>query len=224
MVPGRRLADNECSALVTPHGVAEIAVKRFPYSVQISPFFRSTSFGGVGSILGPEMRSKRVKSWAFPLLYEQAFRESALAAGQKLPSKAHGFSINPVNDRDKRQTGHHRQELVFASVFRKIVAHREASASASACDGWSPARKSIKVNRRTANIVDLIKTSKVHSGRSTRRSSSRRIPLRARNPFAAPPFATIFLASPRPFQRPHAAVRGIKNAPHRTPAGNFLPS
>ncbi|HXA82575.1 MAG TPA: carbamoyl-phosphate synthase large subunit [Methylomirabilota bacterium] len=152
LMVGRRLADMNLP-LVHSNGVAEIAVHDF-YSVK-SPVFPFNKFRGVDTILGPEMRSTG-EVMGISTSYGQAFAKAQLAAGQKLPSS--GTVFISVNDRDKRQLGTIGKELV--SLGFKIVATR-GTASALHATGV-PCEEVYKVNEGRPNIVDLIKTSKVH--------------------------------------------------------------
>ncbi|HJZ53249.1 MAG TPA: carbamoyl-phosphate synthase large subunit, partial [Candidatus Acidoferrales bacterium] len=152
LMVGRRLADMNLP-LVHSNGVAEIAVHDF-YSVK-SPVFPFNKFRGVDTILGPEMRSTG-EVMGISTSYGQAFAKAQLAAGQKLPSS--GTVFISVNDRDKRQLGPIGKELV--SLGFKIVATR-GTASALHATGV-PCEEVYKVNEGRPNIVDLIKTGKVH--------------------------------------------------------------
>jgi carbamoyl-phosphate synthase large subunit len=195
LMVGRRLADMNLP-LVHSNGVAEIAVHDF-YSVK-SPVFPFNKFRGVDTILGPEMRSTG-EVMGISTSYGQAFAKAQLAAGQKLPSS--GTVFISVNDRDKRQLGPIGKELV--SLGFKIVATR-GTASALHATGV-PCEEVYKVNEGRPNIVDLIKTSKVHLvintplGRESfyDEKSIRRAAIR----YNIPCITTLSAA--------HAAVRGI---------------
>ena len=195
LMVGRRLADMKLP-LVHSNGVAEIAVHDF-YSVK-SPVFPFNKFRGVDTILGPEMRSTG-EVMGISTSYGQAFAKAQLAAGQKLPSS--GTVFISVNDRDKRQLGTIGKELV--SLGFKIVATR-GTASALHATGV-PSDEVYKVNEGRPNIVDLIKTSKVHLvintplGRESfyDEKSIRRAAIR----YNIPCITTLSAA--------HAAVRGI---------------
>ena len=195
LMVGRRLADMKLP-LVHSNGVAEIAVHDF-YSVK-SPVFPFNKFRGVDTILGPEMRSTG-EVMGISTSYGQAFAKAQLAAGQKLPSS--GTVFISVNDRDKRQLGAIGKELV--SLGFKIVATR-GTASALHATGV-PCEEVYKVNEGRPNIVDLIKTSKVHLvintplGRESfyDEKSIRRAAIR----YNIPCITTLSAA--------HAAVRGI---------------
>jgi carbamoyl-phosphate synthase large subunit len=195
LMVGRRLGDMKLP-LVHSNGVAEIAVHDF-YSVK-SPVFPFNKFRGVDTILGPEMRSTG-EVMGISTSYGQAFAKAQLAAGQKLPSS--GTVFISVNDRDKRQLGTIGKELV--SLGFKIVATR-GTASALHATGV-PCEEVYKVNEGRPNIVDLIKTSKVHLvintplGRESfyDEKSIRRAAIR----YNIPCITTLSAA--------HAAVRGI---------------
>ncbi len=195
LMVGRRLADMKLP-LVHSNGVAEIAVHDF-YSVK-SPVFPFNKFRGVDTILGPEMRSTG-EVMGISTSYGQAFAKAQLAAGQKLPSS--GTVFISVNDRDKRQLGTIGKELV-AMGFKLVATRGTASAlhaTGVACD------EVYKVNEGRPNIVDLIKTGKIHLvvntplGRESfyDEKSIRRAAIR----YNIPCITTLSAA--------HAAVRGI---------------
>jgi carbamoyl-phosphate synthase large subunit len=152
LMVGRRLADMNIP-LVHHNGVAEVAVHDF-YSVK-SPVFPFNKFRGVDTILGPEMRSTG-EVMGISKSYGHAFAKAQLAAGQKLPST--GTVFISVNDRDKRQIGQLGADL--ASLGFKLTATRGTAAALRAagvtCD------EVFKVNEGRPNIVDLIKTGKIH--------------------------------------------------------------
>jgi carbamoyl-phosphate synthase large subunit len=152
LMVGRRLSDMNLP-LVHHNGVAEIAVHDF-YSVK-SPVFPFNKFRGVDTILGPEMRSTG-EVMGISKSYGHAFAKAQLAAGQKLPST--GTVFISVNDRDKRQIGQLGADL--AALGFKLTATRGTAAALRAagvaCD------EVFKVNEGRPNIVDLIKTAKIH--------------------------------------------------------------
>jgi len=195
LMVGRRLADMNLP-LVHSNGVAEIATHEF-YSVK-SPVFPFNKFRGVDTILGPEMRSTG-EVMGISTSYGQAFAKAQLAAGQKLPSG--GTVFISVNDRDKRQLGTIGKELV--SMGFKIVATRGTAAALHSTN--VPCEEVYKVNEGRPNIVDLIKTGKVHLvvntplGRESfyDEKSIRRAAIR----YNIPCITTLSAA--------HAAVRGI---------------
>ena len=195
LMVGRRLADMNLP-LVHSNGVAEIATHEF-YSVK-SPVFPFNKFRGVDTILGPEMRSTG-EVMGISTSYGQAFAKAQLAAGQKLPSS--GTVFISINDRDKRQLGTIGKELV--SMGFKIVATRGTAAALHATG--VACEEVYKVNEGRPNIVDLIKTGKVHLvintplGRESfyDEKSIRRAAIR----YTIPCITTLSAA--------HAAVRGI---------------
>ena len=152
LMVGRRLADINLP-LVHHNGVAEIAVHDF-YSVK-SPVFPFNKFRGVDTILGPEMRSTG-EVMGISKSYGHAFAKAQLAAGQKLPST--GTVFISVNDRDKRQIGQLGVDL--ASLGFKLTATRGTAAALRAAG--VACEEVFKVNEGRPNIVDLIKTGKIH--------------------------------------------------------------
>ena len=196
LMVGRRLADMKLPLVYSGNGVAEIPTHEF-YSVK-SPVFPFNKFRGVDTILGPEMRSTG-EVMGISTSYGQAFAKAQLAAGQKLPSS--GTVFISVNDRDKRQVGALGKELTTMGF--RIVATRGTAAALHAagvaCD------EVYKVNEGRPNIVDLIKTGKVHLvfntplGRESfyDEKSIRRAAIR----YNIPCITTLSAA--------HAAVRGI---------------
>jgi len=148
---GRRLADMKLP-LVHSNGVAEIAVHDF-YSVK-SPVFPFNKFRGWIPFSALKC-ARRVRLWHFHFL-RTGLRESAACRGTEMPSS--GTVFISVNDRDKRHLGTIGKELV--SLGFKIVATR-GTASALHATGV-PCEEVYKVNEGRPNIVDLIKTSKVH--------------------------------------------------------------
>ena len=195
LMVGRRLADMSLP-LIHHNGVAEVAVREF-YSVK-SPVFPFNKFRGVDTILGPEMRSTG-EVMGISTSYGQAFAKAQLAAGQKLPSS--GTVFISVNDRDKRSIGPLGREL--AALGFKLVATRGTSAAFHA--SGVPCDEVFKVNEGRPNIVDLIKTGKIHLvintplGRESfyDEKSIRRAAIR----YNIPCITTLSAA--------HAAVRGI---------------
>jgi carbamoyl-phosphate synthase large subunit len=152
LMVGRRLKDMKLP-IVLHNGVAEIAVRDY-YSVK-SPVFPFNKFRGVDTILGPEMRSTG-EVMGISTDYGQAFAKAQLAAGQKLPRG--GTVFISVNDRDKRHIGPLGKELVTLGF--KIVATRGTCAAFRAAG--VPCDEVFKVNEGRPNIVDLIKTGKIH--------------------------------------------------------------
>ena len=195
LMVGRHLADMNLP-LIHHNGVAEVAVREF-FSVK-SPVFPFNKFRGVDTILGPEMRSTG-EVMGISTSYGQAFAKAQLAAGQKLPSS--GTVFISVNDRDKRSIGPLGKELVALGF--KLVATRGTSAAFHA--SGVPCDEVFKVNEGRPNIVDLIKTGKIHLvintplGRESfyDEKSIRRAAIR----YNIPCITTLSAA--------HAAVRGI---------------
>src|SRR6516225_9339329 len=195
LMVGRRLADMKLP-LVHTNGVAEIATHEF-YSVK-SPVFPFNKFRGVDTILGPAMRSTG-EVMGISTSFGQAFAKAQLAAGQKLPSS--GTVFLSVNDRDKKHLTTIGKEL--ASLGFRIVATRGTSAALHA--SGVPCDEVFKVNEGRPNIVDLIKTGKIHLvintplGRESfyDEKSIRRASIR----YNIPCITTLSAA--------HAAVRGI---------------
>ena len=195
LMVGRHLADMDLP-LIHHNGVAEVAVREF-FSVK-SPVFPFNKFRGVDTILGPEMRSTG-EVMGISTSYGQAFAKAQLAAGQKLPSS--GTVFISVNDRDKRSIGPLGKELVALGF--KLVATRGTSAAFHA--SGVPCDEVFKVNEGRPNIVDLIKTGKIHLvintplGRESfyDEKSIRRAAIR----YNIPCITTLSAA--------HAAVRGI---------------
>ena len=195
LMVGRHLADMNLP-LIHHNGVAEVAVREF-FSVK-SPVFPFNKFRGVDTILGPEMRSTG-EVMGISTSYGQAFAKAQLAAGQKLPSS--GTVFISVNDRDKRSIGPLGRELVALGF--KLVATRGPSAAFHA--SGVPCDEVFKVNEGRPNIVDLIKTGKIHLvintplGRESfyDEKSIRRAAIR----YNIPCITTLSAA--------HAAVRGI---------------
>ncbi|MGB7848837.1 MAG: carbamoyl-phosphate synthase large subunit [Candidatus Acidiferrum sp.] len=152
LMVGRRLQDMKLP-IVHQDGVAEIAVRDY-FSVK-SPVFPFNKFRGVDTILGPEMRSTG-EVMGISTDYGQAFAKAQLAAGQKLPSG--GTVFISVNDRDKRGIGPLGKDLV--SLGFKLVATRGTCTAFRAAG--VPCDEVFKVNEGRPNIVDLIKTGKIH--------------------------------------------------------------
>jgi len=152
LMVGRRLADMKLPVM-HHNGVAEIAVRDY-FSVK-SPVFPFNKFRGVDTILGPEMRSTG-EVMGISTDYGQAFGKAQLAAGQKLPSS--GTVFISVNDRDKRGVAPVGKELV--SLGFKLVATRGTCAAFRAAG--VPCDEVFKVNEGRPNIVDLVKTGKIH--------------------------------------------------------------
>jgi carbamoyl-phosphate synthase large subunit len=152
LMVGRRLGVMKLP-IVHHDGVAEIAVRDY-FSVK-SPVFPFNKFRGVDTILGPEMRSTG-EVMGISTDYGQAFAKAQLAAGQKLPSG--GTVFISVNDRDKRGIGPLGKDLVALGF--KLVATRGTCTAFRAAG--VPCEEVFKVNEGRPNIVDLVKTGKIH--------------------------------------------------------------
>src|SRR5271166_2791104 len=152
LMVGRRLADMNLP-IMHHNGVTEIAVRDY-FSVK-SPVFPFNKFRGVDTILGPEMRSTG-DVMGISTDYGQAFAKAQLAAGQKLPRS--GTVFLSVNDRDKKHLGSLGKEL--HELGFRIVATRGTCAAFRAAG--VPCEEVFKVNEGRPNIVDLVKTGKIH--------------------------------------------------------------
>jgi carbamoyl-phosphate synthase large subunit len=152
LMTGRKLAELKLPA-VQKDGVAELPMRDY-FAVK-SPVFPFNKFRGVDSILGPEMRSTGEVmgvGWSFG----QAFAKAQLSAGQNLPRE--GTVFLSVNERDKRNVVGVARELAQAGFH--ILATRGTAAALN--DAGIAAEPVFKVNEGRPNIVDLIKTGKVH--------------------------------------------------------------
>ncbi len=152
LMTGRKLADMNLPLKVT-NGVGELMVRDF-FAVK-SPVFPFGKFRGVDTILGPEMRSTG-EVMGISSTFGLAFAKAQLAAGQRLPAEGNVFLS--VNDHDKRHVAPVAQDLAAAGL--KILATRGTAAALKAA-GFE-VETVYKVNEGRPNIVDLIKTGKVH--------------------------------------------------------------
>jgi carbamoyl-phosphate synthase large subunit len=152
LMTGRKLADMKLPLKVT-NGVGELMVRDF-FAVK-SPVFPFGKFRGVDTILGPEMRSTG-EVMGISSTFGLAFAKAQLAAGQRLPAEGNVFLS--VNDHDKRHVAPVAQDLAAAGL--KILATRGTAAALKAA-GFE-VETVYKVNEGRPNIVDLIKTGKVH--------------------------------------------------------------
>jgi len=152
LMAGAKLADMNLPILRT-NGVAELTAR--DYSAVKSPVFPFNKFRGVDTILGPEMRSTG-EVIGISRSFGQAFAKAQLAAGQRLPLK--GTVFISVSDRDKRHVAALAREL--AALSFKVIATRGTAAALQAAG--VEAEAVYKVNEGRPNIVDLIKTGKVH--------------------------------------------------------------
>jgi carbamoyl-phosphate synthase large subunit len=152
LMTGRKLADMKLP-LKVENGVGELMVRDF-FAVK-SPVFPFSKFRGVDTILGPEMRSTG-EVMGISSTFGLAFAKAQLAAGQRLPAVGNVFLS--VNDHDKRHVAPVAQDLAAAGL--KILATRGTAAALKAA-GFA-VETVYKVNEGRPNIVDLIKTGKVH--------------------------------------------------------------
>ena len=152
LMTGRKLKDLHLP-VVEANGVKELAVRDF-YAVK-SPVFPFNKFRGVDTILGPEMRSTG-EVMGVASTFGLAFAKAQLAAGQRLPLA--GTVFISVNDHDKRHVASAAKDLAAAGL--KIIATR-GTATALNRTGIE-VDQVYKVNEGRPNIVDLIKTGKVH--------------------------------------------------------------
>jgi carbamoyl-phosphate synthase large subunit len=152
LMTGRKLADMNLPLKVS-NGVGELMVRDF-FAVK-SPVFPFNKFRGVDTILGPEMRSTG-EVMGISSTFGLAFAKAQLAAGQRLPADGNVFLS--VNDHDKRHVAPVAQDLAAAGL--KILATRGTAAALKAA-GFA-VETVYKVNEGRPNIVDLIKTGKVH--------------------------------------------------------------
>jgi carbamoyl-phosphate synthase large subunit len=152
LMTGRKLRDLNLP-YVEHGGIKELAVYDF-YAVK-SPVFPFNKFRGVDPVLGPEMRSTG-EVMGISSDFGVAFAKAQLAAGQRLPQK--GIVFMSVSDHDKKNAHHVARDLVAAGL--QIVATR---GTAAALRGAGIEVKAVyKVNEGRPNIVDLIKTGKIH--------------------------------------------------------------
>ncbi|HUJ41229.1 MAG TPA: carbamoyl-phosphate synthase large subunit [Candidatus Acidoferrales bacterium] len=152
LMVGRKL--RELSLPVSRHGeVAELVPRPF-FSVK-SPVFPFNKFRGVDTILGPEMRSTG-EVMGVADSFGQAFAKAQLAAGQRLPRA--GTVFISVSDHDKRSVGSLARQ--FHELGFHILATRGTNAALQAAG--IPAEPVFKVNEGRPNIVDQIKTGRVH--------------------------------------------------------------
>jgi carbamoyl-phosphate synthase large subunit len=152
LMTGRKLKDLHLPVL-DMNGVKELAVRDF-YAVK-SPVFPFSKFRGVDTILGPEMRSTG-EVMGISSTFGLAFAKAQLAAGQRLPLS--GVVFISVNDHDKRNVAAVAKDLAAAGL--RITATRGTAAALKRAGIEIDAV--YKVNEGRPNIVDLIKTGKVH--------------------------------------------------------------
>ncbi|HEX9761337.1 MAG TPA: carbamoyl-phosphate synthase large subunit, partial [Candidatus Acidoferrales bacterium] len=196
LMTGRKIRDMNLP-IVQHNGVSELAVRDF-YSVK-SPVFPFNKFRGVDTILGPEMRSTG-EVMGISRDFGRAFAKAQLAAGQRLPRQ--GTAFISVNDRDKRAVAGVARDL--AAMGFKLIATRGTAAVLQ--QAGIEVEAVFKVNEGRPNIVDWIKTGKVHLVLNTPlgrdsfydEKSIRRAAIRHRIPC----ITTLSAA--------HAAVRGVR--------------
>ncbi len=152
LMTGRKLKDLHLP-VTHVNGVKELAVHDF-FAVK-SPVFPFNKFRGVDTILGPEMRSTG-EVMGISSTFGLAFAKAQLAAGQRLPLE--GIVFISVNDHDKRHVASVAKDLAAAGL--KIIATRGTAAVLTRAGIEIEAV--FKVNEGRPNIVDLIKTGKVH--------------------------------------------------------------
>ncbi|MBI3405466.1 MAG: carbamoyl-phosphate synthase large subunit, partial [Acidobacteria bacterium] len=152
LMAGRKLRDMNLP-LTDHNGVMEITVR--DYRAVKSPVFPFDKFRGVDTILGPEMRSTG-EVMGIGATFGMAFAKAQLAAGQRLPKT--GTAFISVNDRDKRSVVSLSKELIAADF--SVVATRGTAAILKGAG--VPVESVFKVNEGRPNIVDLIKTGKIH--------------------------------------------------------------
>jgi carbamoyl-phosphate synthase large subunit len=152
LMTGRKISELHLP-VVDRHGIQELALRDF-YAVK-SPVFPFNKFRGVDIVLGPEMRSTG-EVMGISSTFGLAFAKAQLAAGQRLPLS--GTVFISVNDHDKRLVAGIAKDLAAAGL--KLIATR-GTASALTRAGIE-IEEVYKVNEGRPNIVDLIKTGKVH--------------------------------------------------------------
>jgi carbamoyl-phosphate synthase large subunit len=152
LMTGRKLRELYLPTVET-EGVKELAVRDF-FAVK-SPVFPFNKFRGVDTILGPEMRSTG-EVMGVASTFGLAFAKAQLAAGQRLPLE--GTVFISVNDHDKRYAAGVVQDLLAAGL--KVIATRGTTAALKSAG--IEVEPIYKVNEGRPNIVDLIKTGKVH--------------------------------------------------------------
>ena len=152
VMAGRKLADLDLPVRQRD-GVAELALRDY-FSVK-SPVFPFNKFRGVDIILGPEMRSTG-EVMGIATSFPQAFAKAQAGAGASLPNT--GTVFLSVNDRDKPEAVPIAAALAAAGFH--LVATR---GTAAALRGAGIDVETVfKVNEGRPNIIDRIKTGKVH--------------------------------------------------------------
>ena len=152
LMVGRKLRD--MSLPISRHdNVAELVPRPF-FSVK-SPVFPFNKFRGVDTILGPEMRSTG-EVMGVADTFGLAFAKAQVAAGQRLPRA--GTVFISVSDRDKRSVGTLARQ--FHELGFTVLATRGTNAALQVAG--IPSQAVFKVNEGRPNIVDQIKTGRVH--------------------------------------------------------------
>jgi carbamoyl-phosphate synthase large subunit len=152
LMAGRKLAEMSLP-LVRPNGVPELAVH--DYAAVKSPVFPFNKFRGVDIILGPEMRSTG-EVMGIATSFPQAFAKAQAGAGASLPNE--GTVFVSVNDRDKPSVVPIARALAEAGFH--LVATRGTAAALR--DAGLEVERIFKVNEGRPNIIDWIKTGRIH--------------------------------------------------------------
>jgi carbamoyl-phosphate synthase large subunit len=152
LMAGRKLAEMGLP-VVRPNGVDELAVR--DYSAVKSPVFPFNKFRGVDVILGPEMRSTG-EVMGIATSFAQAFAKAQAGAGASLPTS--GTVFISVNDREKPNVVPIAADLAAAGFH--LIATRGTAAALRAAG--IEVETVFKVNEGRPNIIDWIKTGKVH--------------------------------------------------------------
>ncbi len=152
VMAGRKLADMGLP-VVRANGVEELAVR--DYSAVKSPVFPFNKFRGVDVILGPEMRSTG-EVMGIATSFPQAFAKAQAGAGASLPTS--GTVFISVNDREKPTVVPIAADLASAGFH--LIATRGTAAALQAAG--IAVETVFKVNEGRPNIVDWMKTGKVH--------------------------------------------------------------
>ncbi|HEV2386807.1 MAG TPA: carbamoyl-phosphate synthase large subunit [Candidatus Acidoferrales bacterium] len=152
LMTGRKLAEMHLPVALAG-GVPELAVR--DYSAVKSPVFPFNKFRGVDIILGPEMRSTG-EVMGIATSFPQAFAKAQAGAGASLPNE--GTVFLSVSDRDKNSVVPIAAELAAAGF--RLVATRGTAVSLRAAG--LQVETVFKVNEGRPNIVDWIKTGRIH--------------------------------------------------------------
>ncbi len=152
VMAGRKLSEIGLP-LVRPNGVPELPLRDY-FAVK-SPVFPFNKFRGVDIILGPEMRSTG-EVMGIATSFPQAFAKAQAGAGASLPNE--GTVFVSVNDRDKPNVVPIAAALEAAGF--QLVATRGTAAALRAAG--VKVETVFKVNEGRPNIIDRIKTGKIH--------------------------------------------------------------